>query len=134
MENNQEVERFRRRSVFVICRAGSDRSKYIAEELEERGYVASHGGTLKSQNYVTTSDLAYIGSVIFSSVFEKDQFDKDTKLKDFVKGNGINIYVMNITESDKNRAHDSGKVQELKGTISSQLDVLGFKNLLPGKP
>lgn len=129
MENNPEVDQFRRKSVFVVCRAGSDRSKYIAEDLEKRGYNASHGGTLRSQNYVTTSDLAYVGSVVFASIFEKKQFDKDEKLKDFTKGNGINIYVMNITESDKNKAHDSGKINELKQEISAQLDTLGFKEI-----
>lgn len=129
MENNQDTERFKRKSVFVICRAGSDRSKYIAEELIQRGYYASHGGTLEGQNYVTKEDLSFVGSIVFSSVFEKKQFDEDLSLKDFVKRNGINIRVMNITECDKDRAHYSGKIDVLKKEISSQLDTLGFREI-----
>lgn len=129
MENNQDVEQFKRRSVFVICRAGSDRSKYIAEDLIQRGYNASHGGTIEGHNYVTKDDLSYVGSIVFTSVFEKKQFDEDLSLKDFVKRNGINIRVMNITESDKNRAHDSGKIDALKKEISAQLDTLGFRDI-----
>ena len=129
MENKSEVEDFKQKSVFVVCRAGSDRSKYIAEELQQRGYVAYHGGTMRTHNYVTTDDLSFVGSIVFSSIHEKKQFDEDTRLKNFVKRNGINIHVMNITESDKNRAHDSGKVDALKKEISSQLNTLGFRDI-----
>ena len=129
METSNGLEDFRKRSVVVICRAGSDRSKYIAEELSQRGYNATHGGTMEGHNYITKEDLSYAGSIIFASIHEKNQFDSDKSLKEYVKNNDINIFVMNITESDKNRAHDSNKLQELRGTISEQLDSIGFRGM-----
>ena len=121
--------KFRNQSVFVICWAGSDRSRYISEELNARGYFATHGGVLEGQNYVTKQDLANVGRIIFSSTFEKEEFDKNRILKEFVKRNGIQTYVMNITESDKDRTHNTGKIDELKLEISAQLDSLGFRRL-----
>jgi hypothetical protein len=129
MEKNTEINKFKEKSVYVICWAGSDRSKYIADELMQRGYLAEHGGVMDGQNYVTKEDLSYVGSIIFSSIFEKEKFDKDKDLKDFAKNNGIQIFVMNITESDKDRAHNSEKVDLLKKEVSSQLDHIGFKKL-----
>ena len=127
MNVSPEVVEFRSKSVFVICWAGSDRSKYISEELNNRGYFATHGGVLEGQNYVTKQDLANVGKIIFSSVNEKEQFDKDRTLKEFVRRNGIQTFVMNITESDKDRAHNTGEINDLKSEISAHLDSLGFR-------
>jgi len=40
--NGKENELFRERAVLAVCFAGSDRSRFIAEELNHRGYVASY--------------------------------------------------------------------------------------------
>lgn len=129
MENDPRVEDFRRRSVIAICAAGSDRSEYISEELNARGYFATHAGVMKNHNYVTAEDLTGVARIVFSSIHEKKIFDRDTKLKIFVNRNNIQISVLNITESDKDRAHDSGRVDQLKTQISSQLDCIGLVNL-----
>lgn len=123
------TEDFKNRMVLAVCYAGSDRSKYIREELDKRGYIASNGGVLKNHNYVTENDLTNIGSLIFSSKYEQIEFNKDKKLKDAVVRNGINVFVMDITESEKERAIGSNSVNNLKIKISKQLDELGFENL-----
>lgn len=123
------TEDFRKRMVLAVCYAGSDRSKYIREELDNRGYIASNGGVLKNHNYVTEDDLANIGSLIFSSKYEQIEFNKDKNLKNTVERNGIDVYVMDITESEKERAIGSNSLDNLKSKISEQLDNLGFQNL-----
>lgn len=123
------TEDFKKRMVLAVCYAGSDRSKYIREELDKRGYIASNGGVLKNHNYVTEDDLTNIGSLIFSSKYEQIEFNKNRKLKDAVDRNGINVFVMDITESEKERAIGSNSVNNLKIKISKQLDGLGFQDL-----
>lgn len=127
MENRNEVYDFKKRSVHVICWAGSDRSKYISDELTRRGYNSTHGGVMDSQNYVTKEDLNFVGSIIFSSLAEKERFDQDKNLKSFVKKNKIQLFIMNITESRKNYAHNNKEINSLIEEISSQLDRIGFK-------
>lgn len=129
-----EVKDFRKRSVLSICAAGSDRSQYIAEELNSRGYFATGAGVIHGHNYVTREDLENVGIIVFSSVQEKRIFDNDKRLTDFVKRKGIEVRVLNITESDKDRAHCKGKVEELKENISRQLDCVGLKKLENEKP
>lgn len=129
MESNHEIDDFKRRSVIAICSAGSDRSEYISEELNARGYFATHAGVTRNFNYVTPEDLSCVGIIVFSSIHEKKIFDRDTTLKTFVSRNDVQISVLNITESDKNRAHDSGNVEKLKAEISKQLDCVGLVDL-----
>lgn len=129
MESAHESVDFKKRMVLAVCSAGSDRSRYIADVLNERGYIASNGGVLQNHNYVTVDDLSNVGSIIFASKFEQAEFNKINKLRETVSKNGIEIHVMNITESDKERALQSNKVNELKAKISSQLDDLGFKKV-----
>lgn len=129
---NIEIDSFVSKSVLAVCFAGSDRSRYIAEELNNRGYFATSAGVLENHNYVTPEDLMNIGIIVFSSINEKNIFDNDRKLKSIVERNHIQIRVLNITESDKNRAHDSGNVQSLKTEISKQLDSVGLKDLESG--
>lgn len=132
LNNNSEVDSFVSKSVLAVCFAGSDRSRYIAEELNNRGYFATSAGVLKNHNYVTPEDLMNIGIIVFSSVNEKNIFDKDRRLKSMIERHNIQVRVLNITESDKNRAYDSGEVQELKTEISKQLDSVGLKDLKSG--
>ena len=132
LNNNSEVDSFVSKSVLAVCFAGSDRSRYIAEELNNRGYFATSAGVLKNHNYVTPEDLMNIGIVVFSSINEKNIFDKDRRLKSVIERHNIQVRVLNITESDKNRAHDSGEVQALKSEISNQLDCVGLKVLKSG--
>lgn len=127
MENGHEVEDFRQKSVLAVCMAGSDRSRYIAEELNNRGYFANAAGVMANHNYVTCEDLYGIGTIVFSSIHEKNIFDKDKRLKTYIDRNGVEVRVLNITESDKNRAHDSGSVDKLKLEIARQLDSVGLK-------
>ncbi len=129
MENRKEVENFIARSVLAICGAGSDRSKYIAEELNNRGYFAVYGGIMKNHNYVTPEDLQNIGTIVFSSIYEKKIFDENAKLKQIVSRNNIQVRVLNITERDKNKAHDENAVDKLRIEIANQLDCVGLKNL-----
>jgi hypothetical protein len=125
----RDIEMFRKRSVLAVCAAGTDRSHYISEELNKRGYFASSAGVLKNHNYVTEQDLANIGIVVFASANEKNIFDREGRLKKVVNKNGISMRVISVTESDKNRAHDSGKIEELKQKIREQLDCIGLIDL-----
>lgn len=130
MENmDHEASDFRKRSVLAVCAAGTDRSRYISEELNNRGYFASAAGVLKNHNYVTEGDLANVGIIVFSSPHEKKIFDKDKRLKKIVAQNRIEERVMCITESDKDRAHNANKVEKLKSDIREQLDCVGLSNL-----
>ena len=131
MENGHEVEDFRQKSILTICMAGSDRSRYVAEELNNRGYFANSAGVMANHNYVTCEDLYGIGTIVFASIHEKKIFDKDKHLKNYISRNGIEVRVLNITESDKNRAHDSGSVDKLKAEIAKQLDYVGLKEVNP---
>lgn len=129
MEEGRELEDFRKRSVLAVCAAGTDRSKYISDELNRRGYFASNAGVIKNHNYVTPEDLSDIGTVIFSSLFEKKIFDTDIKLRSILHLNNIQVRVLNITESDKDRAHNVGSVDKLKAEIVKQLDCVGLTDL-----
>jgi hypothetical protein len=124
-----EVGEFRSRSVLAVCCAGSDRSRYIAEELNNRGYFATGAEVMYGQNYVTPEDLQNIGVIVFSSVHEKKIFDANSRLAAMVKRNGIEVRVLNITESDKDLAHNCGKLTELKENIARQLDCVGLTDL-----
>lgn len=123
-----EIDDFRRRSVLAICAAGSDRSGYIAQELNRRGYFATQAGVMRGHNYVTTEDLVNVGIVVFSSVKEKYRFNKDKRLSGYVKRNGIEIRILNITESDKDLAHNTGNIEQLRKDISRQLDCVGLRD------
>ncbi len=128
-EANSSPENFIKKSVLAICAAGSDRSRYIADELNNRGYFATNAGVNHNYNYVTREDLVNVGNVVFSSIYEKKLFDKDKKLKSILDNNGIQIRVINITEQDKDLAHNTGDLTSLKKRIAEQLDAIGFKNL-----
>ena len=47
---NKEYELFKERIVLVVCFAGSDRSKMVAEVLNKWGYIASNRGVNKNYN------------------------------------------------------------------------------------
>jgi len=128
MEKDRSVEEFKIKSVLAVCAAGSDRSRYISEELNNRGYFATSAGVIRGHNYVTPEDLYGVGIIVFSSIHEKKIFEEDEKLKSLVSRYNIQIRVLNITESIKNRAHDSGKIEKLKDKISKQLDDVGLKD------
>lgn len=123
---NEDADEFRKRTILAICAAGSDRSQYIAEELNDRGYVAMGAGVIQGHNYVTPEDLDSIGVIVFASPHEKKIFEKDKKLAELVKRNRIEVRVLNITESDKDRAHCGGRVSQLREDISKQLDCVGL--------
>lgn len=129
MEHSSEIENFKRKTVLAVCAAGTDRSRYISDELNARGYFATAAGVLKNHNYVTESDLADVGIIVFASVNEKKVFEHDRRLKKLVDVNGIEIRVMSITENDKNKAHNTNQVESLKATVRQQLDCVGLKNL-----
>lgn len=127
--NGKENELFRKRAVLAVCFAGSDRSRFIAEELNHRGYVASYGGVNKNHNYVTEQDLAGIGAVIFTTQKVRDIFKKDRRLNKILKANKVPVHIINITEDEKEKAIQSGDEKSLRRAISQELDDLGFKNI-----
>lgn len=129
MEKDSVVENFKKTSVLAVCAAGSDRSVYIAQVLNIRGYFATNAGVINGHNYITPDDLSSVGIVVFSSIHEKKVFDRDKKLRSIVERNNIQIRVLNISENDKDRAHSSGGVERLKAEISIQLDSIGLKDL-----
>jgi len=126
MENKEQ--QFRDNIVHVVCFAGSDRSKYVAQELNNRGYLATHGGINEVHNYTTKEDLVGVGSIIFVDSKIKKEFKKNKELNKAVKNNNISMKVMRITESEKQRARDSGNLRKLREKIAKQLDHLGYKN------
>lgn len=126
MENKEQ--QFRNNMVHVVCFAGSDRSRYVAEELNSRGYVATHGGIDEIHNYTTKEDLVGIGSIIFVDSVIKKEFKNNRELHKAVKKNNIPMKVMDITESEKQNARESGNLEKLRRKISTQLDYLGYKN------
>jgi hypothetical protein len=128
---SQEPELFKKRIVLVICYAGTDRSKFIADELNRRGYVASYAGLLENHNYVTEADLEGVGSVVFASKAEREAFRQNKRLNKVLKRNGITPYTMDITESQKERALQSNETAKLRENIVKQLDYIGFKPLPP---
>lgn len=129
MEHFNEIEDFKRKTVLAVCAAGTDRSRYISDELNKRGYFATAAGVLKNHNYVTEPDLSNVGIILFSSINEKRIFEKDKRLRNFVDKNKIEIRIMSITENDKNIAHNTNQVEQLKSTIQRQLDCIGLQDL-----
>lgn len=129
LKNNSEIDSFIGKSVLAVCFAGSDRSQLIAEELGKRGYFATSAGVSRNHNYVTSEDLSNIGIVVFSSIHEKNIFDKDKKLKCILERNKIQIRVLNITECDKDKAFNTNGQEKLKKEISNQLNAIGLKDL-----
>jgi len=127
---NREGEDFRKRTVLAICLAGTDRSRIIAEELGKRGYVAGYAGVLENKtNYVTEEDLVGVGSVIFTTDRVRDMFKADRRLNRILKRNGVTTQVIDVSESDKEMALQSGQEDELRKTITTKLDDLGYKDL-----
>lgn len=126
---NKEISEFKQKSVLVICWAGSDRSKLIADELSFRGYFSSHRGVMGGHNYVTPNDLLDVGTVVFASIKEKGKFDKYPKLKQLIHKNEIRELVLNITESDKDHAFGGGDMEKLKSDIRLNLDSVGLRKI-----
>jgi len=113
--------------IHVVCWAGSDRSKYIADELTKRGYIASHGGVLIGHNYTTPEDLAYVNTVIFTDDTVRRVFKKDKGLTRQLRANNARSIVFCLTEEEKDIAmQNAGKLEELKNIISAKLDFFGF--------
>ncbi len=114
--------------IHVVCWAGSDRSKYIAEELNKRGYFATHGGVLHGHNYTTPEDLKGVGTVIFTDDTVRKEFRKDKSLTRQLRANNAKTLVLCITEEEKDIAHQGQeKMDELRNIISSKLDLYGFE-------
>ncbi len=126
MENKEQ--HFRDKIVHVVCFAGSDRSRYVAKELNKRGYLATHGGIDEIHNYTTKEDLVSVGSIIFVDSKVKELFKQKKELNKAVKKNNISMKVMEVSESEKNRATQSGNLEKLREKISEQLDGLGYRN------
>ena len=126
---NREEEEFRKRNILVICWAGSDCSQMIAEELNKRGYFAEGRGVMGGQNYVTEDDLSNVGIIVFSSQKEKEIFDRNQKLRKAALGKGISFRVLNITESDKDRAFSSPDRRDFEEKIKANLDGCGLVDL-----
>ena len=124
----KETGEFRKNSILVVCWAGSDRSQMIADELNRRGYFAEGRGVMGGQNYVTEEDLTSIGTIVFSSKHEKDKFDRNHKLRKLALRNSIDFRVLNITESDKDRAFSATR-GELLEKIKENLDGCGLVDL-----
>jgi len=112
--------------VHVVCAAGSDRSRLIAEELNRRGYLATWGGVLRNHNYTTAEDLAGVEDVIFTTQQISDQFSRDRGLNKALKRNNAQKHVINITEQEKEVAFQSGDLSGLMADIKTKLDGLGF--------
>lgn len=127
--NGKENELFRKRTVLAVCFAGSDRSRFMAEELNRRGYVASYAGVNKNHNYVTEQDLVGIGAIIFTTQKVRDIFKKDRRLNKILKANKVPIHIIDVTEDEKERAIQSKDEESLRRAISQELDGLGFKNI-----
>jgi len=114
--------------IHVVCWAGSDRSAYVAEELNKRGYFATHGGVILGHNYTTSEDLVGVGTVIFTDDNVRDEFKKDKRLTKQLRANNATSLVLCITEEEKQIARQGGpeKMEELRQIISSKLDLFGF--------
>jgi hypothetical protein len=128
----KELEEFLGRSILVLCAAGSDRSRLIAEELEKRGYIAKfRGASLEwGSNPVEREDLDYIGTIVFSSALEKKLFDKNfPKLNGVIGKNNIGIRILNISEDDKERAFQTEGIDILTEQIRINLDSVGLKDI-----
>ena len=125
MESREAVD-FKKRSVLTVCWAGSDRSQMIAEELNKRGYFAEGRGVMGGQNYVTEDDLSNVGIIVFSSQKEKEIFDRNQKLRKAALGKGISFRVLNITESDKDRAFSATDRTDFEEKIKANLDKCGL--------
>jgi len=125
----KEVDTFKNKMVLAVCFAGSDRSRLVSEELDKRGYVSSYAGVNRNHNYVTEQDLDGIGSIIFTSQKVRQMFKKDKKLNKILKENQTVIHNIDVSESDKETALQSGELSSLRKTISEKLDALGFNDL-----
>lgn len=129
MTENREIEEFRKKSILIICWAGSDRSQLIADELNRRGYFAEGRGVMGGQNYVTENDLSNVGTIVFASQAEKNKFDRNHKLRKLALGRGIDFRVLNITESDKDRSFSSPDRKDFLKKIEENLDGCGLIDL-----
>ncbi len=115
--------------VHVVCLAGTDRSRMIAEELNRRGYVATYSGILRGRNYTTEEDLNGVQDIIFTTQRVADGFKKDRRLNKYATTNNLNKHVIGITESEKEAAFQHGDIELLNGRIRTGLDSLGFPDI-----
>ncbi len=127
---SREYEPFRKKMVLAVCLAGADRSRFIAEELNKRGYVASYGGVNRNHNYVTEDDLIGVDSIIFTTRAVRNQFKQDKRLNKALKANRVNLYIIDVTEGEKEKAIQSGNLNPLRETISDKLERLGFRRII----
>jgi hypothetical protein len=115
--------------VHVVCKAGSDRSRLIAEELNKRGYLATHGGIDKTYNYTTPEDLVGVGTIIFTSDYIRDVFKTNKELTRVARLNNAKSIVLCISEEEKEHAFQAGSqgINKLRKTIADRLDIFGFE-------
>lgn len=115
--------------VHVVCFAGTDRSRMIAEELNRRGYVATYSGILRGRNYTTEEDLNGVQDIIFTTQRVANGFKKDRGLNKYATTNQVNKHIIGITESEKEAAIQQGDIESLNDKIRSGLDSLGFPDI-----
>ncbi len=114
--------------IHVICWAGSDRSRLVAEELNRRGYIATHGGVITGHNYTTPDDLVGVGTIIFTDDVTREKFKKDKTLTRQTRASGAEILTLCLSEQEKEIAFQGGeeKLEAFKKVIAAKLDLFGF--------
>ncbi|MBP7927700.1 hypothetical protein KAZ57_00960 [Patescibacteria group bacterium] len=125
------------RSVLVVCYAGKNRSKFIAQLLNERGYVATNigaGNTRGGAKPLTSEDILKTNpeAIICMNKYIVENFEEQAK--------GLGIYseivehtpIRTIGFGDNSAFYEADpelkqqRLAELKGYAEKVLDRLGF--------
>lgn len=135
-----EVRRLKPWKVFVVCLAGENRSRLVAEVLEDRGekkrtmnYLAAYGGTRFSFP-VMEEEIGEFApdAIIFAARSDRKAFEKKYPvLAEKLEQGKILGRVIGLRDSEVALAVSKGtrRVLELKGRIKDRLKEMGFDGL-----
>lgn len=119
-EEAEEIKKMAPRMVLIVCLAGQNRSRLIAEVLNDRGYVAYHGG-VGGAHPLTEDELVGHQAIIFAMEEDQKRF-----YKKFPQMKTLPWRIMGLGDSHAARSLEKGEQKELKVKIAERLDHLGF--------
>jgi len=119
-EEKKEIEKLCPRMVLVVCLAGQNRSRLIAEVLDDRGYVSYHGG-VGGAHPLTEDELAGHEAIIFAMEEDQKRFYKKFPLM-----KNLPWRILGLGDSHAARSLERNEQEELKQKIAGRLDRLGF--------
>ena len=124
--DDDEIKRFKERSVLALGIEDDGAGSFIAEKLNERGWSAEGRSVSGENNFVLKEDLMFIGSIVFESDEARKIFESNKELAALVLKNDIKIYTLDLKSKPEEDLED-GAESEFGKELNKKLDEKGFK-------